>query len=140
MGRQRKIWSSKQLSIDFKIDCYNTIIVPTVLYGAEPLVLRKRKKRRLLLFEMGTLRRILNIRWEVRVRNEEGKCQAEMDATIINRVKDIQIRRMVLVDRMDGQRLPRQALYARMRGKISRGMPRKRCLKSFKSSNWQHAL
>ena len=66
-------------------------MIPTVLYGAECWILNVRERRKLLAFEMYGLRRILKIRWQDRVTNEEVRRRAGLERTIVDRVQDAQL-------------------------------------------------
>ena len=71
MNRLDKIWKDHSISLKHKIRLYKAIVLPTVLYGAESWVLRKKEKSKLMTFETSCLRRVCGVRRRDRIRNEE---------------------------------------------------------------------
>ncbi|XP_068250228.1 uncharacterized protein [Palaemon carinicauda] len=91
-GRLRRIWKDKNISIKLKIRLLRAIVIPSVIYGVECWVLKKREEKKLLAFEMKCLRRICGVRWEDRITNERVREIAGAQDTILIRVEDIQRR------------------------------------------------
>ena len=70
MLRQRE-WGRKEISLKVKLEIFNAILSPVLLYVATAWVLTKTEERRLDSFEMGTLRNIVGVRWDEFVRKAD---------------------------------------------------------------------
>ena len=64
-------YGSHSLRLSTKIQVYRTVVVPTLLYGAETWVLYRNQIRLLERFHQRCLRSILGIKWQDHVLNEE---------------------------------------------------------------------
>ena len=135
MRRLRNIWNASRVTTQLKLKLFNTIVIPTVLYGAECWILNLREKRKLLAFEMYGLRRILKIRWQDRITNEEVRRRAGGGKSILERVQDAQLRWLGHVERMEEQRLPKKVFYGRIAGTRPRGRPKTTWVKAMKTRN-----
>ena len=62
LNKMNKIWKSRNIRIKLKINLYDAIVLPTVLYGAEVWVLKEYENKKLLAFETTCLKRIMGIR------------------------------------------------------------------------------
>lgn len=71
MGVLNGIFKCRALSIEVKRCLYESVVVPTVLYGSEAWGLRVEERNRLNVFEMRCLRSICGVTRLDRVRNEE---------------------------------------------------------------------
>ncbi|BHF68612.1 hypothetical protein SprV_0301164900 [Sparganum proliferum] len=60
-------WSGHGLHLNTKLKMYRTVILPTLLYGAETWMMDKKGARRLNHFHLSCLRRILRLRWQNRI-------------------------------------------------------------------------
>jgi len=95
---------------------YNSIIVPTVLYGAETWAVTKTMEKRMNSFDSRNLRRILEIRWQDKVctssvKEKTGQCPLGII---------LQKRRLTMyghLTRMKAERLPKQAMNWKQPGK-----------------------
>ena len=134
-GRLGRVWKDRNISRKLKIRLLRAIVIPTVLYGAECWVLKKREEKKLAAFEMKCLRRICGVRWEDRITNERVREMAGVEDTILIRVEDIQRRWFGHVQRMDLNRWPKKVLNGQVAGNRPRGRPRDSWLKKFKKLN-----
>ena len=134
-GRLKKIWQDRNITTKLKIKLLRSIVIPTVLYGAECWVLRKEDETKLLALENKCLRKICRVRWQDRVTNERVREIAGLSDTILDRVRDAQRRWFGHVQRMDPNRWPHVALNGRVHGSRPRGRPRDTWLKRFRLSN-----
>ncbi|KAK3886051.1 hypothetical protein Pcinc_009784 [Petrolisthes cinctipes] len=73
---------------------------------------------------MYCLRRICKIRWFHRQTNEHVRELTGVHITILDRVRDGQLRWYGRKERMEGDRLPRRLMYGRLEGRRPRGRPR----------------
>ena len=135
MKRLKNIWKASRITTQLKLKLFNTIVIPTVLYGAECWILNLKEQRKLLAFEMYGLRRILKIRWQDRVTNEEVRRRAELERTILERVQDAHLRWLGHVERMEEQRLPKKVFYGKINGTRPRGRPKTTWMKTMKTRN-----
>ena len=67
----RNVWRSGTLSTNTKIRMFNTLVKPVLLYGSETWRTTETITRKLQTFINGCLRRLLKIRWQERISNEE---------------------------------------------------------------------
>ena len=127
-GRLVNIWKSKNISLAVKIRLYESLVISTLLYGAEswPLSVTQMKK-----FEAAHhkfQRRLLGITWRDKVRNEEirKKTGSRKLEDIIKERRLRSHRWLGHVLRMDNSRTARQATHLELRGyKRKPGRPRK---------------
>ena len=66
-----RVWKNRKLTIKKKMAVYMACVVSTLLYGSESWTTYARQERRLHVFHMRNLRRILGISWQDRVTNNE---------------------------------------------------------------------
>ncbi|BHF73663.1 hypothetical protein SprV_0401674500 [Sparganum proliferum] len=60
---QSTVWNCHGLQLSTKLKMYNTVILPTLLYGAETWTVYTKQARRLNHFHLSRLRRILKLNW-----------------------------------------------------------------------------
>ena len=72
------IWAAKEISKQTKIRVYQSLVLSILLYNSETWTLRETDKRRLLVFEMTVLRRILGITRRDRWRNQDVRSQLDL--------------------------------------------------------------
>ena len=71
MKRLDRVWNQTNLSISTKIRVYSTCVLAVLLYGSETWTLTQPEWRRLDSFHTRCQRRILHIRWQDNVTNDE---------------------------------------------------------------------
>ncbi|BHF85085.1 hypothetical protein SprV_1002824300 [Sparganum proliferum] len=64
---QSKVWNRHGLQLTSKLKMYKTVILPTLLYGAETWTVYTKQARRLNHFHLSCLRRILRLNWQDRI-------------------------------------------------------------------------
>ena len=77
--RLKRIWTLKKIIKRTKIKLYRTLVIPVLLYGCETWKMNKKDGKMLDVFQQKCLRRILKIRWEDHVTNEEVQKRADME-------------------------------------------------------------
>ena len=117
-----RIWRSKELTKKTKIQVYETMIQPILLYGSECWTMRKQDEKRILTAEMSWLRKIAGVSRLQRIRNDEIRQALGIQTTLLDKV----IQRFGHVERMPFDRIPHNALHARFEGKRNKGRPRLR--------------
>ena len=120
-GTLGKMWRTKSISIKTKMKLYGTLVVPVLLYGSECWCLRREDERRLLVAEMGWLRRIKGRSRRERIRNEKTREELGAEETIVEKIRKRRLRWFGHVERMEGKRLPLAALHGHIEGERSRG-------------------
>jgi hypothetical protein len=107
-----------------KLRIHNITATAALKFGSEAWVLKKRVEQLLEAAQMKILRHLLGIR---KLDKEKNKCIREI-LEVQNKVKEIkeyQQEWLQHVQRMDTNRIPKQALY-RPKGRRNIGRPRKR--------------
>ncbi|BHF85805.1 hypothetical protein SprV_1002897800 [Sparganum proliferum] len=64
---QSKVWNRHGLQLTMKLKMYKTVILPTLLYGAETWTVYIKQARRLNHFHLSCLCRILRLNWQDRI-------------------------------------------------------------------------
>jgi len=99
-------------------------------FGSEAWVLKKREEQRLEAAQMKFLRRLLGI---TKLDKEKDQCirQNTGEQNMVKEIKQYKKKWLQHVQRMDTDRLPKQALQYKPKGRRNIGRPRKR---------WRHQL
>ena len=66
----KRVWSNNKLSDHTKVNVYQACVISTLLYGSESWTMRAHQEKRLNVFHMHYLRRILGITWQNKVTNK----------------------------------------------------------------------
>ena len=66
----KRVWSNNKLSDHTKVNVYKACVIRTLLYGSESWTMHAHQEKRLNVFHMHCLRRILGITWQDRVINK----------------------------------------------------------------------
>ena len=111
----------------------------TLLYGSETWVLHARHEKRLNVFHMRQLRRILKISWKDRVTNNATLERAQLPS-MFTLLKQRRMRWLGHVARMEDGRIPKDLLYGELvKGVRPRGRPNLRfkdiCKRDMKALN-----
>ena len=94
-------------------------------FGSEALVLKKREEQRLEAAQMKFLRHLLGI---TKLDNEKNQCIRQKTGTqnTVKEIKQYQEKWLQHVQRMDTDRLPKQAIQYKPKGRRNIGRPRMR--------------
>ena len=65
-----RVWSNNKLSDHTKVNVYKACVISTLLYGSESWTMHADQEKRLNVFHMCCLRRILGITWQDKVANK----------------------------------------------------------------------
>ena len=109
-----------------KLRIHNVTAKAALKFGSEAWVLKKREEQRLEAAQMKFLRHLLGI---IKLDKEKNQCIRQKKTGAQNIVKEIkQYHKKWLqhVQRMDTNRLPKQALQYKPKGRRNIGRPRKR--------------
>jgi len=126
--RLAKIWKSKAISKPAKVEVYETMVLSILCYNSETWTLTAETNRQLRVFEMGCLRRIIDVTRRDHIKNVDIRANLGITDDIVERIQARRLRYFGHVVRMDQHRLPNIALHGRVEGKRHRGRPRKRWL------------
>ena len=125
---------SKHLSRRTKIQIYNTLILPVVMYGSESWEMTAADCERLMVFERRVLRIIfgpVNIDGEWRIRYNHELYNLYTNETIVQKIKVQRLRWLGHVFRMENDAPQRKCLFTEPRdGSRGRGRPRTRWMDS----------
>lgn len=121
-----RVFDNHDVNIATKILVYNSVVVPTLLYGSESWTCYSRHLKKLEQYHQRCLRRILQITWQDRRTNisvlEEAHTTS-IESMILRR----QLRWTGHVVRMSNDRIPKQVFYSELSvGKRCVGGQRKR--------------
>ena len=121
-NRLQNVWKSSMLHTRTKLRIYKSNVRSVLLYAAETWRTNRRFESRLRGFEGKCLRRILKLRWEQRVTNEEISRRTGIN-NIVLEVKQRRWRWLGHVLRMNRSRHPHVALRWHPPGNRKRGRP-----------------
>ena len=115
----------KPMNKETKLRIHNITAKSTLKFGSEAWVLRKREEQRLEAAQMKCLRRLLGI---TKLDKEKNQCIREKTGAqnIVKEIKQYQEKWLQHVQRIDTNRLPKQALQYKPKGRRNVGRPRKR--------------
>nr|KAG5705287.1 hypothetical protein BaRGS_010738 [Batillaria attramentaria] len=119
----KNVWASKVVSIRTKLRIFNSNVKSVLLYGCETWRTTKAMQQKIQTFLNTCLRRIFNIRWPEKIRNEELWERAEQEPV----AKQILRRKWGWIEhtlRKPASSTTRQALTWNPQGKRKRGRPR----------------
>jgi len=83
----RKVWNTQNIGRKTKTTLYKTLVLSVLMYGSETWKLTKEEERKIDTFQSKCLRRIMRIRWQMRVKNERvlELAEAERVSVIVKR-------------------------------------------------------
>ena len=115
----------KQMNKETKLRIHNITAKAALKFGNEVWVLRKREEQRLEAAQMKFLRHLLGI---TKSDKEKNQCIREKTGAqnIVEEIKEYQKKWLQHVQRMDRNRIPKQALRYRPKGRRNIGRPKKR--------------
>ena len=107
-----------------KLRIHNITAEAALKFGSEVWVLKKREEQRLEAAQMKFLRHLLRI---TKLDKEKNKCirRKTRAQSIVKEIKQYQKKWLQHVQRMDTNRLPKQALQYRPKGRRNTGRPRR---------------
>ena len=124
-GAMKSIWKVKEVGMRVKKGLYESIVVPTVMYGGESWGLRKEERRKLNVMEMNCLRNMCGVSRREHVRNEEVRRRVGVEREMAERVDERVLNWFGHVERMEGERLTKRVYEASVEGARGRGAPPK---------------
>jgi len=132
MAGFKKIWNSKHISTETKINIIRTCVLSVLLYACDTWTLKKKDKDSLLAFEMKCYRRILHIRWQQKVTNVEVRRRVGNTKNIVQLVMERKLNLFGHICRMEDNRLVKCVMLGTMDGQTRRGRPSREWLDDIK--------
>ena len=114
-GRLLNNWKSKNISLPVKVKLYESLVISTLLYGAELWPLPVTHMKKLEAAHHKFQQRLLGITWEDKVRNEEIRRKTGLRKLELI-IKERRLRWLGHVLRMEDSRIPRQVTRWELRG------------------------
>ncbi|PIK57614.1 hypothetical protein BSL78_05522 [Apostichopus japonicus] len=109
---QRRVWENKNLTLSTKMKVYQACVLSTLLYGSETWTTHAKQEKKLNVFHMRCLRKILGITWEDKVTNSEVLSKAKL-STIFAMHSERRLRWLRHVHRMK-RSYPKGPLYGQL--------------------------
>ena len=128
-GQLQKVWSDKDIALSTKLRVLNELVYPVLLLS-EIWTIKKNDLKKLVAFEMRCYRKVLNITWKDKIRNEDvllriSSCKFK-PKMILARITEPQQSWFGHVCRMSNMRLPKRILMEMVPGTNRQGRPGKR--------------
>nr|VZI10291.1 unnamed protein product [Spirometra erinaceieuropaei] len=110
-GRLRStIWNRHGLNLSIKLKMYRTVILPTLLYGAETWTVYKKQARRLNHYSLSCLRQIMKLGWQDQIPDTDVLERTGI-LSIYAMLRQLQLLWSGHLVRMDNERLPKRLFY-----------------------------
>ena len=124
-GAMKSVWRVKEVGMRVKKALYESIVVPTVLYGGESWGLRREDRDKLNVMEMNCLRNMCGVSRREHVTNEEIRRRVGVDRTLEDRADERVLNWFGHVERMSVERLTKRVYESSVEGSRGRGAPPK---------------
>jgi len=128
----KKIWTSKEISVKTKFSILKACIFNILLYASESWTLRKRDKDKLMAIEMRCYRRILHIRWQQMITNEEVWRRMKYQRNVLQMVMERKLNLFGHICQMNNSRLIKRVIFGKVDGSGIRERPNKEWLDDIK--------
>ena len=86
------VWKSKVINRETKTRVYEALVLSVLLYNSETWTLKESTKKKLLVFEMGCLRRIKGVTRRDRIRNVDIREELKIKIDIVQRIQRKRLR------------------------------------------------
>ncbi|PIK57594.1 hypothetical protein BSL78_05502 [Apostichopus japonicus] len=97
---QNRVWENKKLTLNTKMKVYQACVLSTLLYGSETWTTLAKQEKKVNVFHVRCLRKILGITWEDKVTNSEVLSKAKL-STIFAMLSERRLRWLGHVQRME---------------------------------------
>lgn len=137
----KRVWNNKHLTIPTKMNVYKACVLSTLLYGSESWTTYSYQEKKLQVFHLRCLRKILGIVWQDKVTNNDVLSKAGIPS-MFTLLRQRRLRWLGHVRRMEDGRIPKDLLYGELAtGARNRGRPQLRfkdvCMRDMKACNIQ---
>ena len=123
-GAMKTVFKNRGVSMEVKRRLYESVIVPSALYGSETWGMKVVERRRMNVFDMRCLRYMAGVTVMDRVRNEEIRRRVGVEKDLADRVDERVLGWFGHVERMENERLAKQIVGSEVSGPRARGRPR----------------
>ncbi|CAG4960734.1 unnamed protein product [Parnassius apollo] len=124
-GGLHSIMKNQNVSKKVRMVIHNAVLVPTLMYGIESWVWQKKHEIRINAVEMRSLRNMLRLNLNDRVRNCVIRDKCGMQDDVVTRIKKGMLRWFGHVERMNEERVTKQIYMADVNGRVGKGRSRK---------------
>ncbi|CAG9109123.1 unnamed protein product [Plutella xylostella] len=124
-GALHSIVASQAVSKQARLAVHNAMLVPTLMYGSESWVWQKKHESRLNAVEMRSLRSMLGVTLNDRLRNSFIREKCGLKEDVVTRVEKGMLRWFGHVERMNDERVTKEIYRAKVSGRVGRGRPRR---------------
>ena len=122
----KRVWSNNKLADHTKVNVYKACVISTLLYASKSWTICAHQEKRLNMFHMCCLRRILGITWQDKVTNNAVLEKAGLPS-LYALLKQRRMRWPGHMTRMKDGRIPKDLLYGELAtGKRPTGRPQLR--------------
>ena len=128
IGSMWAVNQSEQLSMEAKKAVYNSVVVPTVLYGSETWVCQNKHVSKINAVGMRYLRSACGKTRRDKMKNEWIRNECGIKATLNDVYERSTLRWFGHVERMSNKRLTKRVYEGKVDGKLGKGRPKKRWL------------
>ena len=119
----KHIWKPSKITVSTKLRILSVCVFSVLLYAAETWTLKERDKKKLLAFEMRCYRRLLKIKWQDKITNEQIRKTLNIQTTVIDLVRRQKLTLFGHICRMDKNRIVKHVVTSDMGGKNKQGRP-----------------
>ena len=106
---------------------YYVVCVEELLYAAQTWTIKKDYQRRLLAFEMRCYRRVLEVRWQDHVTNNEVRSRVQRERTVMDIIRKRKLQLFGHICRMPDDRLMKRLVLGMVEGGRQPEPPARRC-------------
>ncbi|XP_069947548.1 RNA-directed DNA polymerase from mobile element jockey isoform X1 [Cherax quadricarinatus] len=124
-GALRSLWRQRTLFLEAKRGMYESIVLPTLLYGCEAWVVNVAARRRLEAVEMSCLRAMCGVNIMQRIRSLEVRRRCGIAKTVVQRAEEGLLMWFGHVERMERNGMTSRVYQSVVEGRRGRGQPRK---------------
>jgi len=118
-----RVWTNRRLTARTKMAVYSACVISTLLYGRETWTTYARQERRLNIFHLRSIRRILGISWQDRIPNTEALSRAHLPS-MCTLLRQHRLRWRGHIHRMEDGRITKDILHGELTtGRRSTGRP-----------------
>jgi len=132
LGGFNKVWSSRVISLEVKLNILRTCVFSTLLYAAETWTIKKRTKTATE-FEMKCYRRILRIRWQQKITNIEVRRRMKVTTNVMQEVIKRKMTMFGHICRMSQDRRIKKVMEGFMAGNSRKGRPKREWLQDIEA-------
>lgn len=123
-NKMRRVFCTKELSLNLKIRLLRCYVFSVLFYGMEAWTLKKNMIDKLEAFELWAYRRILKISWVEKVTNDEVMRRMKKEKEVINTMKVRKLKYLGHVMRGERYRLLQEIMQGKIQGRRSQGRRR----------------